>query len=137
MTLLQASTRRRSGSARDRKIIGLWAAELFVVVLTIGLTVALVGPHLVDHVNRSRDDAARLQIETFASALSLYNLDNTRYPTTAEGLEALVRKPPSATRWAGPYTKRATLPNDPWGHPYIYRAPAEDAAYAITTSGRP
>ena len=84
-------------------------------------------------VSSSREKAAKLQIESFSRALDLYFLDNGRYPTASEGLEALVKRPPAADKWGGPYAD--SLPSDPWGNPYEYRVPGTKAPYAITSHG--
>jgi general secretion pathway protein G len=99
------------------------------------LIVGLVGPRVLGYLGESRVKTARLQIESFGSALDLYYLDNGRYPTTSESLEALVRRPSGAEVWNGPYVKGARVPADPWGHPYHYRSPAEKAAYEIISYG--
>jgi general secretion pathway protein G len=78
--------------------------------------------------------AAKIQMQSFASALDLYNLDTGRYPTASEGLTALVR-PSVGVSWNGPYLKGAALPNDPWNHPYLYRVPGEHGPYDIMSLG--
>jgi len=78
--------------------------------------------------------AAKIQMQSFASALDLYNLDTGRYPSSAEGLAALVQ-PTTGVAWNGPYLKGAALPNDPWNHPYIYRVPGEHSPYDIMSLG--
>ena len=77
----------------------------------------------------------RAQIDAFDKALDQYRLDTGRYPTTEEGLAALVQRPPSEPRWAGPYLKKA-VPQDPWGRPYGYRAPGEHGEYDLYSYGR-
>ena len=75
------------------------------------------------------------QIESFASALDLFYLDVGRYPSADEGLTALAKRPGNASVWNGPYLKNASVPADPWGHVYIYRAPAERGPYEIVSLG--
>ena len=96
-----------------------------VVVVIIGILGALVVPKLLGRTGESRVTAAKVDIATMMQALKLYKLDNQRYPTTEQGLQALTTKPtsgPSANGWKeGGYVER--LPKDPWGNPYQYLQP--------------
>ena len=83
----------------------------------------------------SRIKTAKIQIESFSAALDLYYLDNGSYPASNEGLTALVQRPSSAHAWNGPYLRTGSVPNDPWGHPYIYKVPGEHAPYEIDSYG--
>jgi general secretion pathway protein G len=85
--------------------------------------------------SESKVKTARIQIESFSAALDLFYLDNSRYPSSSEGLGALVQRPPSAPAWNGPYIKSGTVPTDPWGHPYVYRSPADRSPYEIVSLG--
>jgi general secretion pathway protein G len=114
---------------------GFTLIEMLVVLVIIGLIMGLVGPQVLNYLTNARTKAARLQIEAFASSLDLYYLDTGRYPQGNEGLEALVRRPPGLEVWNGPYLKGGAVPLDPWGHAYVYRAPAERAPYEITSLG--
>ena len=118
-----------SGSA------GFTLIEMLVVLVIIGLIMGLVGPRVLNYLTDARVKAARLQIEAFSSALDLYYLDSGRYPATAEGLNALVRRPGNVESWNGPYLKGGVVPPDPWGNPYVYRAPAERAPFEIVSLG--
>jgi general secretion pathway protein G len=120
--------------ARDRRG-GFTLVELLVVLVILGLVMGLVGPRVLGYLSSSRDRTARLQIEAFASALDLFYLDFGRYPTTSEGLDALVHKPSSSDRWAGPYLKQQSVPKDPWGNLYDYHVPGKAGPYAITSPG--
>lgn len=119
---------------RDRSG-GFTLVELLVVLVILGLVMGLVGPRVLGYLSSSRERAAKLQIEAFSSALDLFYLDTGRYPTTAEGLGALVKRPASVEGWGGPYLKQNTVPADPWGRPYEYRVPGRSSPYAITTLG--
>jgi len=112
--------RRRRRSAR-RGEEGFTLVEMLVVITIIGLIMALVGPRVLNYLAESKVKAARIQVESFASSLDLFYLDNGRYPTTSEGLTALAQRPGSAEAWNGPYVRGGLVPNDPWGHPYLYR----------------
>ena len=114
---------------------GFTLVEILVVITIIGLIMALVGPRVLNYLAESKVKAARIQVESFASSLDLFYLDNGRYPTTSEGLVALAQRPGSVESWNGPYLRSGTVPNDPWGHPYIYRSPGEHGAYDIISYG--
>lgn len=103
---------------------GFTLIELLVVMAIIAMLVALVAPRLFGQVAASEVKAAKTQIELLSRALDAYRLDNGRYPTTEEGLSALVVKPATATNWNGPYLAKRQLPKDPWGYDYIYQRPA-------------
>src|SRR5438128_11025147 len=98
---------RRSGQA------GFTLVEILVVITMIGLIMGLIGPRVLNYLTESKAKAARIQIESLASALDLYFLDNGRYPTSAEGINALVQRLPSAQAWNGPYLKGGVVPADP------------------------
>lgn len=128
------ASRIRTRAARDRRG-GFTLIELLVVLVILSLVMGLVGPQVLNYLVSSRERAAKLQIESFASALDLYFLDNGRYPSASEGLAALVRRPASADRWSGPYLQQPDVPMDPWGNPYEYRVPGANAPYAIVSLG--
>ena len=107
---------------RNKK--GFTLIELMLVVIIIGVLVSMVVPRLVGRSEEARIAAGRADINSNISvALDLYELDNGRYPSTEEGLGALLAKPGSSIKWKGPYLKRE--PMDPWGRKYIYRSPGE------------
>ncbi len=108
---------------------------MLVVITIIGLIMALVGPRVLNYLSESKVKAARIQIESFSSALDLFYLDNGRYPTSSEGLPALVQRPANSLAWNGPYLKTASVPADPWGRPYKYRSPGDHAPYEISSAG--
>jgi general secretion pathway protein G len=114
---------------------GFSLVEMLVVITIIGLVLGLVGPRVLSYLGESRVKAAKLQIETFGSALDLFFLDAGRYPSTSEGLGALVQRPSGVEIWNGPYVKGGRIPLDPWGHAYSYRAPVEGAPYEIVSNG--
>jgi general secretion pathway protein G len=113
---------------------GFTLIELLIVLVILSLLAALVGPTLVERLKPAKRTAARAQIEEFSSALDNFYVDVGRYPTTEEGLAALVDKPESVKVWKGPYLKKS-VPNDPWGNAYIYRSPGQKSGYDIISYG--
>jgi general secretion pathway protein G len=114
---------------------GFTLVEMLVVIAIIGLIMGLIGPRVLNYLSESKVKAAKIQMQSFSSALDLFNLDAGRYPSTAEGLTALVRRTPGVAAWNGPYLKGGNVPNDPWNNPYTYRAPGEHGAYDIVSLG--
>jgi general secretion pathway protein G len=114
---------------------GFTLIEILVVIAIIALIMSLVGPRVLNYLGESKVKAARIQIQSFGSALDLFNLDTGRYPTTGEGLTALVQSPGTIPSWNGPYLKGGVLPNDPWGKAYVYRSPGEHGPYDIMSYG--
>ena len=126
---------RRRFRPRSEGERGFTLVEMLVVITIIGLIMALVGPRVLNYLGESKNKAARIQIESFESSLDLFYLDAGRYPSTTEGLTALVQRPAGLASWSGPYLKTGSVPNDPWGRPYAYRSPGEHGAYDIVSFG--
>jgi general secretion pathway protein G len=112
-------TRRRRGGEG-----GFTLLELLVVIAILGLLAALVGPRLFNVLGGAKTSLAKQQIENIGSALDLYKLDVGSYPTTEQGLAALITKPNDVETWNGPYTKTNGVPADPWNHPWGYTNPS-------------
>ncbi|MET0314571.1 MAG: type II secretion system major pseudopilin GspG [Hansschlegelia sp.] len=114
---------------------GFTLVELLVVLVILSLVMGLVAPRVLGYLSSSRERAAKLQLQSFSAALDLFYLDMGRYPSTSEGLQALVKAPPGQDKWAGPYIQQGAIPDDPWGHGYEYRTPGRTKAYSITSLG--
>jgi general secretion pathway protein G len=114
---------------------GFTLVEMLVVITIIGMIMALVGPRVLTYLGESKVKAARIQIQSFTSALDLFYLDAGRYPTSAEGLGALVHPVSGVAAWNGPYLRGGNVPNDPWGTAYVYRAPGERGPYDLISLG--
>src|SRR6478736_8922241 len=130
-SVLRAQDGGRQSEGQD----GFTLVEMLVVITIIGLIMGLIGPRVLNYLGESKVKAARIQLQSFASALDLYYLDAGRFPSTAEGLAALVRQTPGVAAWNGPYLKGGSVPNDPWNHAYIYRSPGDHSPYDIMSYG--
>jgi general secretion pathway protein G len=118
-----------------RRFAGFTLLELLVVIVIIGLLAGYVAPRYFSQVGKSEVQVAKAQIESLEKALDQYRLDNRSYPSTEQGLEALVNRPANAPNWAGPYLKKA-VPNDPWGRAYVYRVPGQRGDIEVVSLGR-
>lgn len=119
---------------------GFTLIEIMVVVVIIGILAALIAPRVIGRTDDARVVAARQDIAQLMSALKLYDLDNGRYPTNDQGLQALIAKPtvePIPPNWKqGGYLDNATLHMDPWGHPYQYLNPGLHGEIDVMSFGR-
>ncbi len=114
---------------------GFTLIELLVVLVILGLLAGLVGPQVMKYLSGAKSDSARLQIENLAATLNMYRLGIGRYPTSDEGLDALVEAPAGTERWNGPYLEKKQVPKDPWGFDYQYRFPGEHGDFDLYTLG--
>ena len=127
MTLLRRPLRRLQA--------GFTLIELMVVLVIIGVLAALIVPNVLDRADDARSTAARTDVNNLVQALKLYRLDNQRYPTAEQGLQALIARPsnpPVPGNWK-PYLEK--LPNDPWGRPYQYLNPGVKAEIDVMSFG--
>lgn len=113
---------------------GFTLIELLVVLAILTLLAGLVGPRVLNQLGGAKSKTAAVQIADLDKSLELFKLDVGRYPTTEEGLEALVKRPGSTNGWAGPYLKGG-VPSDPWGHPYRYTNPGPNGGIEILSLG--
>jgi general secretion pathway protein G len=129
------TTGRLRATGRGDGEAGFTLVEMLVVITIIGLIMGLIGPRVLNYLSESKVKAAKIQLQSFASALDLFYLDAGRFPSTAEGLAALVRRSPGVAAWNGPYHKGGAVPNDPWNNAYLYRSPGERGPYDIVSYG--
>ena len=136
MTLAETGkTTIKPGHSRKNGERGFTLVEMLVVITIIALIMSLVGPRVLNYLTESKVKAAKIQIQSLSSALDLLYLDTGRYPSSAEGLSTLVKPTGAMQGWNGPYLKGGSVPNDPWGKPYVYRSPTERAKYEILSYG--
>lgn len=109
--------------------------ELLVVMVIIGLLAGYVGPRYFAQIGKSEVKAAKAQIDALDKALEQYRLDTGHFPTTEQGLAALVTRPANEARWDGPYLKK-DVPLDPWGNPYVFTAPGEHGDFDLLSYGK-
>lgn len=122
-----------SGLRRTRRQAGVTLIEMLVVVTIIALFAALVAPKLMGRAEAAKVTAAKAQINSLMDALRIYKMDTSSYPTTEQGLQALRIKPENVASWNGPYLPK-DIPNDPWGHAYIYKYPGDQGDEPEITS---
>ena len=114
---------------------GMTLIEILVVLVLIGIVLGIVGGNFIGRGEKAKADAARIEIGQIGQALDLYKLEIGRYPSSSEGLQALVTAPAGAANWNGPYRKKAQIPKDPWGNEYRYTSPGQKGAYDILSLG--
>jgi len=114
---------------------GMTLIEILVVLVLIGIVMGILGGNFIGRGEKAKADAARIEIGQIGQALDLYKLETGRYPSSSEGLQALIASPAGATNWNGPYWKKSTIPKDPWGNDYRYTSPGQKGAYDILSLG--
>ena len=126
---------------RDRQL-GFTLLELLVVLAIIGLLVGLVAPAALHQLGSAKEKIAHQSIERLTNVLDMYKLDVGSYPTTDQGLQALITAPHGVARWNGPYMKGSKIPEDPWGRPFQYHNPSQRPGhevdlYSLGPAGQP
>jgi general secretion pathway protein G len=124
----------------ERKVLsgcqrGFTLIELMVVMIILGLLAALVVPKMFGKLETAKTNASYAQIELFGTALDSYRLDVGKYPSTSEGLEALISEVSGAEEWNGPYLRKNEIPFDSWGREYIYESPGNHGDYDLYSLG--
>lgn len=114
---------------------GFTLLELLVVLVIIGLLAGYVGPKYFSQIGKSEVKATRAQLDALGKALDQYRLDSGHYPSTEQGLAALVERPANAVKWDGPYLSKQ-VPPDPWGNPYVFTMPGEHGDYDLLSYGK-
>jgi general secretion pathway protein G len=114
---------------------GFTLIEIMVVVVILGILAAIVAPNVISRIDDASINRAKQDIRGIESALKLYYMDNSRYPTTDQGLEALITRPndPTLRNWRGPYLDK--LPRDPWNNTYLYLYPGRNSEFDVFTHG--
>lgn len=127
--------RRKHPDPQRRHDDGYTLLELLVVLAILGLLTGIATPMVMGHLQQARIDTAKVNITRLTSELELFKLNMGRYPTSEEGLGALVERPRGSERWNGPYVKSSTALTDPWGHPYVYRSRDDRDDFELYSAG--
>lgn len=120
---------------QNHKQSGFTLLELLVVLGIIAMLAGIVGPQVMKHLGESKVKAAKVQIEELMATLDMYKLDLGSYPTTEQGLKALIESPNNAKYWNGPYLRKAKIPVDPWQHDYVYVYPGKHGKFDLSSLG--
>ena len=119
---------------------GFTLLELLVVLAILGLLAYIVGPQVIKYIGTSKTQTAQVQVKNVEAALQMFRLDNGRFPTSDEGVKALVKAPSSAPMWNGPYLPNDSAITDPWGHPYQIKVPGDHGevdVFSLGSDGQP
>ncbi len=114
---------------------GFTLMEMLVVLAILGLLIGLVGPQVLNQLGGAKSKTAAIQIKDLEQTLEMYKLDVGRFPTTEQGLDALVNRPEGVSGWNGPYLK-SNVPQDPWKRDYLYRYPGERGSIEVISYGQ-
>jgi general secretion pathway protein G len=132
---LQRLVARPAVSGSIARVRGMTLIEILVVLTLIGIVMGIVGGNYLGQGEKAKAKAAKIEIEQIGQTLDLFRLEVGRYPTTQEGLQALLTAPVGVPNWNGPYWKKNTLPKDPWTNEYKYASPGQHGAYDLWSYG--
>jgi len=118
-----------------KQMAGMTLIEILVVLVLIGVVLGIVGGNFIGRGEKAKADAAKIEIGQIGQTLDLFKLEVGRYPTSQEGLQALISAPPGVNNWNGPYWKKNEIPKDPWGNEYKYATPGQHGAYDLLSYG--
>ena len=124
-----------AGKYLSRGHRGFTLLELVMVLVIIGVILSMVGPRVFNSLSRATGEQAKIKVEQIGSALELYKLDTGRYPTTQEGLGALLAAPAGLANWNGPYIRDPKALKDPWSRDFVYRSPGDKGGYDLISLG--
>ncbi|WP_439100666.1 type II secretion system major pseudopilin GspG [Congregibacter sp.] len=124
-----------SRSAAPHAQRGFTLIELLVVLAILAMLAGLVGPRILNQLGGAKSKTAALQIKDLEQALEMYKLDVGRFPSSDEGLDAVIRQPSRASGWNGPYLKKSEVPLDPWGNEYEYAFPGKSGDFDLFSLG--
>lgn len=113
---------------------GFTLVEMLLVLVILSVLAAIIYPNMTNQSSRARRTAAKAQLKAFKTALASFEMDNDHFPQGANGLLALVQRPHDANNWRGPYLDGG-IPQDPWGHAYVYQCPGKNGPYDIISTG--
>jgi general secretion pathway protein G len=122
-------------STPARPHCGFSLIELLVVLVILSLLGGIVAPRVLKHLSQAKSDTAALQIEDLSAALDVYMLEVGSYPTSDQGLRALIEAPADSENWNGPYLRKSKVPPDPWGNEYQYKSPGDHGEYDLFSYG--
>ncbi|MBB6521005.1 type II secretion system major pseudopilin GspG [Pseudoteredinibacter isoporae] len=120
---------------KSNKAQGMTLIELLVVLAILAMIAGLVGPTILEKLDGAKHKTAGIQIKDLESGLEIYKLEVGRFPSTEEGLQALMNKPGDAKGWNGPYLKGKDVPQDPWSRDFIYKYPGANGGMEIISYG--
>lgn len=123
-------------SNKRKPTAGMSLLEIMIVLAIIALVLGLAAPRMMENFGRAKSIVAETQMNNVKGALQLFYIDVGRYPSEAEGLEALLRNPSGASDWKGPYIDKRENIEDPWGRVFLYRSPGKEGAFDLYTYGR-